>query len=70
MLLIEQFEKAYSQGSTVRCPSCRQGRLFDKAAVTRVTAVDVVGKVQNARDNQIFIKCPKCSRCIGITFAH
>ena len=70
MLLIEQFEKAYSQGSTVRCPSCRQGRLFDKAAVTRVTAVDVVGKVQNVRDNQIFIKCPKCSRCIGITFAH
>ena len=44
MLLIEQFEKAYSLGSTVRCPACRQGRLFDKAAVTKVTAVGIAGK--------------------------
>ena len=62
MLLIEQFEKAYSQVSTVRCPACRQGRLFDKASVTRVTAVGVVGKAHAARDNQNFIKCPKCCR--------
>ena len=70
MLLIEQFEKAYSQGSTVRCPACRQGRLFDKAAVTKVAAVGIAGKAHSAKDNQIFIKCPKCSRCIGVTFTH
>ena len=70
MLLIEQFDHSQAKVGTVRCPVCKQGRLFDKAAVTKVTAVGVAGRAHAARDNQIFIKCPKCARCIGITFAH
>ena len=68
MFLIEQYEKGYSSGSTVRCPACRQGRLFNKAPVTRVTAVGVGNSASAEKENQIFIKCPKCSACIGITF--
>ena len=68
MFLIEQYEKGYSSGSTVRCPACRHGRLFNKAPITRAIAVGARNSAAAEKENQIFIKCPKCSACIGITF--
>lgn len=70
MLLIEQFDgKTPTPGRYVKCPACRTGRLFDRPDGIPVMAMPS-NKRSTSSSAKIYIKCPKCSRLIGVSFAN
>ena len=70
MLLIEQFDnKTPTPGRFVKCPACRLGRLFDRPADIPVAAIPTNPK-STSSSPRIYIKCPKCSRLIGVSFSN
>ena len=72
MLLIEQFDgSAFTQGSFVKCPACKTGRLFDRAEGVQVKTVPGNHIARGVASGvQMYIKCPKCARRIGVSFAN
>ena len=71
MLLIEQFEREVcNQGSFVKCPICKTGRLFDRAKGVQVSTVSISDPKKEKLSVQMFIKCPKCSRRVGVSFTN
>lgn len=71
MLLIEQVENTtYAQGCFVKCPVCKTGRLFDKAKGVEVVTIPPYSKMFQRTTAQLYIKCPKCARRVGISFTN
>ena len=71
MLLIEQFDQhKVVLGNFVKCPVCKTGRLFDRAAGVRVVTLTSIQERTKPSDPQLYIKCPKCASRVGISFTN
>lgn len=69
MLLIETvYEEDNLEIDYVKCPSCKRGRLCDKAAGEKATVIAVKPKSTKHSGNWIKLKCPKCSKEAIIRF--
>ncbi len=62
MLLIEQVsEKNEIKSDYVKCPTCKRGRLCDKAIGDKVSVTAIDTDHSNWTSTKIILKCPKCS---------
>lgn len=61
MLLIQQVcEKNNIESDYVKCPSCKRGRLCDKAVGVKISATAIESDHNDWTSARLILKCPKC----------